>query len=531
MKMTDKLTRRLFLQAMTLAAGTAAADWSGLGALARQINNKKDLPVVVIGAGLGGLVSGAYLSKFGFDVTVLEQHHIPGGYATSFDRGEFTFDVSLHATVAEHGICQKILEDLDVWAQLNIVYTPELRRIVTDSFDITLPARDPEGVVRILSKRFPEESQGIEAFYKQMQQVIKALITGEGPGRQTMVALSDLSLSQWMALHVQTPEARSCLAAFSGYYGLPPDQINALFYAIATGEYLVHGGQYYKARSQDLSDALADSIEAFGGRICYSTRAERLLFDQAKAVSGVKDSMGQHHPAKAVIANCPVPALVNTMSPRKLIPDSFRSQAGQRQISLSSFVIWLGLDQTLPGIRDYEIDLAGSRGIGATPDILDDLEYPDRTGVSITIYDNLYPGYSTPGKTTLSIMCLASYTSWEKFEADYFNNRKEAYQAQKESLAAFFIHRVEERLIPGLSGMVEIMEIGTPLTNKFYTGNTRGAIYGYDRNQPHLDSRTPVKGLYLSGAWSHGGGYTPVMMGGRTTARCLLRDFQTGRIL
>ena len=525
MKTTDKLTRRAFLQAMAFAASAAASDWSGLGALAGQIDNKKKFPVVIIGAGLGGLVSGAYLSKFGFDVTILEQHHIPGGYATAFDRGEFTFDVSLHATVAEHGIPQKILSDLGIWDRLNMVYTPELRRIVTDRFDVTLPARNPEGVIRVLSDTFPEESHGIEKFYGQMKQVAESLFTGQGPGRSTMIKLSDLSLAQWMDMHVKNPEARSCLAAFSGYYGLPPEQINALFYAIATGQYLVHGGQYYKTRSQDLSNALAQSIETFGGQLRFNTCADRILFDRKKAVSGVRDRQGKIYPAKAVIANCPVPALVDAMISPKLVPESFRRQAGQRQISLSSFVIWLGLDQTLPRIRDYEIDLAGSRRTGSSPDILDDLEDPDRTGVSITLYDNLYKGYSSPGKTTMSIMCLAAYAPWKKFEADYFNNRKETYQAQKEKIAAAFIQRVEKKLIPGLSGMVEVMEIGTPLTNVFYTGNTEGAIYGYDRNLPHLESRTPVTGLYLAGAWSHGGGYTPVMMGGEKTARNLLEDF------
>ncbi|MCP4053768.1 MAG: FAD-dependent oxidoreductase, partial [Mesoflavibacter sp.] len=62
--------------------------------MAASIPKHHDTQVIVIGAGLGGLVSAAYLAKYGCKVTVLEQHDIPGGYATSFDRGDFTFDVS-----------------------------------------------------------------------------------------------------------------------------------------------------------------------------------------------------------------------------------------------------------------------------------------------------------------------------------------------------------------------------------------------------------------------------------------------------
>ncbi|MFO7910847.1 MAG: hypothetical protein R6V15_01660, partial [Desulfotignum sp.] len=124
------------------------------------------------------------------------------------------------------------------------------------------------------------------------------------------------------------------------------------------------------------------------------------------------------------------------------------------------------------------------------------------------------------------IICLSDYARWQTFETDYFNNEKQAYNREKERIASRFIQRVEKALIPGLSGMIEEMEIGTPLTNVFYTGNTGGAIYAYDRNLPHLESSTPVNGLYLAGAWSHGGGYTPVMMGGRQTAQQVIKNFR-----
>ncbi len=120
MKSSNKLSRRKFIKTLLMASSAAAIDWTGLDALASTIKNKKDFPIVIIGAGLGGLVSAAYLSKYGFNVTLIEQHSIPGGYATSFDREDFTFDVSLHATVAEHAMPQMILSDLGIWDKLKI---------------------------------------------------------------------------------------------------------------------------------------------------------------------------------------------------------------------------------------------------------------------------------------------------------------------------------------------------------------------------------------------------------------------------
>lgn len=522
--MNRHMNRRAFFKTLALASSAALVDWTGMGALADSIQNKADCPVVIIGSGLGGLVCGAYLARSGFDVTLVEQHSIPGGYATSFDRGAFTFDVSLHATVAEHAMPQMILEGLGVWKCLDVAYTPELRRIITDRFDITLPAKDPEGVKARLSQQFPHEEKGIHAFFTQMEQVISAL-WGNGPSHGgIMEKLEALTLSQWMTQHVSDPDVKSCMAVFSPYYGLPPEELNALFYAIATGEYLVLGGQYYKARSQDLSRTLAQGIRNSGGRIRYNTRAEQILFTPDNTITGVKDHQGTVYPAKAVIANCPVPALVNTLVPPEVLPASFAAQVKQHRPSLSSFVVWLGLNQTLPGITDYEIDLAGTAG--APGNHLFNPADLAESGIGITIYDNLFRGYSAEGKTTLALICLSDYARWQKYETDYFNNRKDTYNREKERIAARFIQRVEKALIPGLSGMIEEMEIGTPLTNVFYTGNTGGAIYGYDRNRPHLESKTPVKGLYLASAWSHGGGYTPVMMGGRQTALQVIKDFR-----
>ena len=523
MEPSDKLNRRNFLKTMLMASSAAAIDWTGFGALASSIPNKKDFPIIVIGAGLGGLVSAAYLSKYGFDVTLIEQHDIPGGYATSFDREEFTFDVSLHATVAEHAMPQMILADLGIWDKLKVAYTPELRRIVTPNFDVTLPAKNPEGVKKELSGVFPHEKQGIYDFYTEMEQVISELWGGKRFKTSMMEKLEKLSLEQWMSLHVNDPEVKYCMAIFSGYYGLSPSRINALFYAIATGEYLVHGGQYYKTRSQDLSNTLADCIEKNNGNIHYNTEAAHILFDQNNSIEGVIDYTGKKYPAKAVIANCSVPALFNKMMPKKLVPPDFTLQIQKKNTSLSSFVIWLGLNRRIDHIKDYEIDLA--LNINMNDDQLFSKKDVAKSGIGITIYDNLFEGYSVPGKSTLSIMCLSDFAPWKKFEEDYFNDQKEAYNKEKERIAQSFIQRVEQRLIPGLSDSIEVMEIGTPLTNMFYTQNPEGAIYGFDRDMPHLEAKTPIKGLYLASAWSHGGGYTPVMMAGRETATLVLKDF------
>ena len=57
---------------------------------------KKNYDVIVIGAGNGGLSAALTVLTKGKTCLVLEKHNIPGGFATSFVRGRFEFEASLH---------------------------------------------------------------------------------------------------------------------------------------------------------------------------------------------------------------------------------------------------------------------------------------------------------------------------------------------------------------------------------------------------------------------------------------------------
>jgi prolycopene isomerase len=141
-------------------------------------------------------------------------------------------------------------------------------------------------------------------------------------------------------------------------------------------------------------------------------------------------------------------------------------------------------------------------------------------GIGVSLYDNIYRGYSPPGKNTINVLTLQGYGPWEPFEADYFAGRKEAYRRAKERMAATLVRKAEESILPGLSSAIEVMEIGTPLTNVRYTGHYRGAVYGWDQTVNNSGARrvgheTPVPNLYLAGAWSRPGhGYGAVIPSG-----------------
>ena len=52
--------------------------------------------IVIIGSGIAGLCAAVYGQKCGYDVEVMEQHDNAGGLATSWRRGDYTFETCLH---------------------------------------------------------------------------------------------------------------------------------------------------------------------------------------------------------------------------------------------------------------------------------------------------------------------------------------------------------------------------------------------------------------------------------------------------
>ena len=55
--------------------------------------NKNNLDAIIIGSGIGGLVTATQLASKGAKVLVLEKYIIPGGSGGSFKRKGCTFDV------------------------------------------------------------------------------------------------------------------------------------------------------------------------------------------------------------------------------------------------------------------------------------------------------------------------------------------------------------------------------------------------------------------------------------------------------
>jgi phytoene dehydrogenase-like protein len=518
-----KLTRR---DALRAAAPWLIFNWDILPS-AKAAAPAGEFDAVIIGAGLGGLACAAAFARKGYRPLVIEQHDRAGGYATSFKRpGGFEFDVSLHST----GPAASLFSGWPELSGIEFVEHPSLYRAIFPNHDIRVGQRDLPAYVATVKRLFPDEGPGIDALFGDMQALsreIAALSRGNADMSRfaqdfpTLFRCSQQTWGQMVDARLRDPKLKAIVSAQWVYYGLPPSKLSSFYYALPNLGYLQAGGHYPKGRSQTISNALVNFIESHGGKVLLNTRVERILVKDGAAY-GVRCGGGQEYRGRAVISNASAPRTFQELLEESKEAAEYKARMEKFSASLSCFQVFLGLKQDVvgrAGVKDAEIFVETGYDPDAAYKMMQTADL-ENGGFAVSLYDNLFAGYSPKGKNTVNILTLQGYGPWEKFEADYRAGRKTAYRAEKERMANILIRRAEEKLLPGLSKAIEVKEIGTPLTNVRYTGNYRGAIYGWDQTPDNSGNRrvsqeTTVKNLYLAGAWTRPGhGYGAVISSG-----------------
>ncbi len=528
------IERRDFLKYVLGGVGIIALDWSSLPRRVQALTKDNEFDALIIGSGLGGLSCAAAFARQGFKPLVLEQHDKPGGYATAFERpGGFKFDVSLHSTsIGERNGIHNLIPGFPEITDVEFVPHPSLYRVIYPDYDITVPQKDLQQYIKMLIGYFPEEKEGIEGLFGDMEGLagdIQRLSAARGQMDMQRFAvdfpfLSRLYNRTWKEMldaRLKNEKLMAIVSAQWAYYGLPPSKLVSFYYAMPAIGYLTDGGYYPVGRSQDISDTMVRFIESHGGKVMLNSRVDKILLKDHSAY-GVRTGAGEEFTSKVVISNANPFDTLRKMTGEEAYLSACLDQLDHYSVSLSSLQIFLGLKEDLVGklgIKDSEIFyetgynmeeryVAAQRGDLANG------------GYALTLYDNVYKGYSPSGKNTINIITFTGYDHWKKYEAEYFNGDKDAYRKDKERLADILIEKVEKTLMPGLSGAIEVKEIGTPLTNVRYTSNYCGAIYGLDQTVDNsgpsrLGHATPIANLYLAGAWTKPGhGYGTVLASG-----------------
>ena len=500
--------------------------------------------VIVIGSGIGGLTSAGLLARTaGKRVLVLERHTEPGGLTHTFRRDGASWDVGVHY-IGQVGPGSRARTYFDYlsggeleWNRMPDAYD----RFVYPGLDLSISS-DPDRYERDLVTAFPQESRAIHRYFKDVRRATAWATMGFVQGMVPRPVASFLGLVQraggrtatgttkaYLDARFRSPELRGVLASQWGDYGLPPSRSAFAVHAMIVSHYL-EGGWFPRGGSARIARTFEKGIERAGGAVRVAQEVTEILTENGAAI-GVRVMDRRGTPIRERIYRAPViisaVGAFNTFN--RLLPTSgdigratgparrtlanlgtntsavtvfLRLREDPRSIGLSGGNIWVNRDLDHEHSQEHTVSLLEGR--------------PHDVFVS---FPSLKSGESPHTAELISFCDATAFQQW----ADHpKGDRGPEYSTLKEHVARGMLD-LAESAAPGLSDLVDYMEVATPLTSEHYTAHPAGAFYGPPatplryRSGP-LGPRTAIPGLLLSGQDAGSSGVMGAMMGGVAAA-------------
>lgn len=498
------------------------------------------MKVLIVGAGHNGLVAAVHLARGGADVTVLEHSPRPGGACSS---AASTLPGFVHdhcagfnpMTVASPAMRELELEREGVeWITPPVV----MAHPFADGSAIALH-RDVGATAASLDAASPGAGAAWSAFVARngphtdrlVQTIIGALPPVGPPAaltvalRRDVVELGRLLLGSVEATGLDVFDGArrpaAWLASSAMHAGLPPTATLSGAFGILL-QLLAHdrGWPFPRGGQGSITQALARMAERDGARIRCDAHVDRIVVRRGRA-AGVVLRGGEELDADAVLTTVSARPL-HAMLPEYALPERLLRRLRIWRYGTAAFKVDYALSGPVPWTaeparRAAVVQVAGElEDLATAADASNRGETPQRPALVVgqhTLYD---PSRAPEGGHTL-----------------YVYAHVPSSVSDDEAVA----QRVEdqlERFAPGWGSLVLGRRVRGPrLTEEenpsLVGGDLAGGSYELDqqlvfRPAPELcRTRTPLRGLYVTGASVHPGGAIHGM-GGRTAARALLAD-------
>lgn len=494
-----------------------------------------DYDVVVIGAGNAGLMGALALAKKGAKVLLLERHNIPGGCATSFCRGRFEFEISLHqlsgmGSFDRPGPLRAVLNSTGVLDKLDFVEMKDLYRVVyPGKLDIAFAA-EKNAVIAKLQETFPTEKESIAKFfefvYAFFTEVIGAFYLADpeiSPQKYPLYFKYALTDTQTILdEYFKDPMLKLALSVYWTYMGVPPRHLPFSDMAALLFSYIEFKPYHLKGGSQMLSTALLEAFRQAGGKVRFNCAAERIIVKNG-AVVAVKTATGEEVNTRFVLSNASAISTFVELMDEDEVPAQVFAQMRARTVGTSFFTIFLGMDCDPDALGIHE----ATNFICATDDA--DADYAqskklscEKSSFLLSCYDVADPDFSPSGASQAALVTMKYAEPWLRLPPSQ-------YYDEKFRCAEKLLKRAEE-VFPGIIASVEEMDIATPLTHMRYLGHPGGGAYGFDQyakdSTLFMPPTPPIEGLYCAGSWYGSAGYQPTLTSGASAARAILKKLR-----
>lgn len=492
--------------------------------------------VVIIGGGLGGLVSGAILAKEGFKVVVLEKNSTIGGGLQTFSRFGERFDTGMHVIggMQEGGNIYRLCK------YLGIIDKVLLRRVDAECADSLYFAEDKkrynikegkEGFINSLAYYFPKERENIAAYVKAIYDISDNVdLFHLRPSKDSLFKRYPddflLSADAFVAKYINNPKLRSIVAYMNPLYGGRGDETPSFIHAIISTLY-INGASRFVGGSSKFADLLVSIIESSGGEVIVGDKVEWIEVNDHH-IDFVKTSKGREYHGQYYISDVHPCTLLELM-PQKAFPKAYRDRLRSIPNSYSAFSVYIKFKpNTFPYINhsEYYMTRYADMWHFGEPHSFWPLGF-----LFMTPPEEQQSKYAKKALVTAPML----FQEVAKWENTVVGHRGKDYEQWKEQKTQQILRKVEE-MHPGFMSCIEKVNASSPLTIRDFYGVKDGALSGYSKDYKNITlSQVPVftkvDNLLLTGQNNNLHGFCGVSLTAINTAEAILgKDYILNKI-
>lgn len=460
--------------------------------------------IVIIGGGLGGLFTGAFLSKEGYKVTVLEKHHTIGGGLHCFKRFGEIFETGMHIIggFQEGGNMNRICKYLGILGKLHIRPTDadaiDSITYLSDNKTYFIP-RTKEKLIRYLSDEFPEEKDNIGRYVGAMYNLANEVdLFYLRPGTDYFFSHSEefmMPADEFVNKYIKNPRLRDLVSYMNLMYGGIPGHTPAFVHALINVLY-IDGSSQFEDGSQQLADALCDVIISAGNRVLPNEEVVHIEIKDRK-VNKVTTKNGNEYVGDSYISDIH-PCTLLKLTDETAFPRAYRMRLDDIPNSYSCFSVYIKLKPDSVPYVNHPCYYQWQDGIIWKMAERCDEQWPRGFMCITPPSKNQYKWASR-----MVVNCIMSFDEVCKWSDTTIGHRGEEYERWKEEHRMKVLDKLET-VYPGIKKCIEYSFASSPLTIRDYLGTKDGSMYGFSLDCKNLmlsmvPMYTKVRNLYLTG--------------------------------
>ncbi|HKX87025.1 MAG TPA: NAD(P)/FAD-dependent oxidoreductase [Flavobacterium sp.] len=499
---------------------------------------EKKYDIVIIGSGLGGLVSAVIMAKEGKSVCVLEKNNQYGGNLQTFVRDKTIFDTGIHYI----GGLDKGQNLHKYFSYLGIMDQLRLKKMNENGYDfITFDddkneyphAQGYDNFVKQLKVFFPDEEVTLQKYCDKIQYTCDSfplynLRSGNGYQEEILT----INAKNFFDELTENEKLKSVLAGSNFLYAGIADKTPFYVHALSVNSYMQSSWRCINGGSQ-ITKQLIKQIRKYGGDVFKHSEVIDFGFENNK-LSSAKIKNGKEYFGDVFISNIEPKTTLKMIGEDKLRKSYFK-RIQELDVLIAPFSIYVVFKpESFPYINHNYYHFKDSNRIWEADKYTEE-SWPESYMASMNVSEeNQQWAESLTGITYMRFDEVKQWETTHNTVAEK-EERGEEYEAFKKRKTEVFLDELEKKF-PNIRQHIKSVHASTPLSYRDYIGGHNGNLYGYikDSSNPmktFISPKTKIENLFLTGQSINMHGVLGVTIGAVVTCSEILgKDYLIKKI-